>query len=177
MTTKNNVGAASDRDGNGKMPLPQQDIVVDVDMACEGDTPKIEFIETWVRRAVAAARDDDRPAEVSVRIVNEDEIRNLNRDYRQRDCATNVLSFAAGAIEGLPEDTAIVLGDIVICAAVVANEAAEQDKTPENHWAHMLVHGTLHLMGYDHATEGEATAMEALEVSILAASGVANPYQ
>jgi probable rRNA maturation factor len=177
MTKKSNVGAASSRDGRGKMPLPPQDVVVDVDTACKGNTPEVDFIETWVRRAVAAARVDDRPAEVSVRIVNEDEIRNLNRDYRQRDYATNVLSFPAGDIEGLPEDAAAALGDVVICAAVVANEAAEQDKALDDHWAHMLVHGTLHLIGFDHETEVEAAAMEALEVSILAASGVANPYQ
>ena len=124
-----------------KRLLPPQDVVVDVDTACKGNIPEVDFSETWVRRAVAAARGDDRPAEVSVRIVT------------------------------------AALGDVVVCAAVVANEAADQDKALNDHWAHMLVHGTLHLIGFDHETEVEAAAMEALEVSILAASGVANPYQ
>ena len=131
----------------------------------------------WVKRAVDAARRDDRPVEVSVRIVGEQEIRKLNRDYRQRDYATNVLSFPTGDIEGLPAEAPNALGDIVVCAAVIADESAQQGKSAEDHWAHMLVHGTLHLMGYDHQTEEDAAAMEALEVSILAASGIADPYQ
>ena len=150
---------------------------VDVDLACGGDLPKSEFIASWVSRTVDAARNDDRSVEVSVRIVGEEEIRKLNRDYRQRDYATNVLSFPTGDIEGLPAEAATTLGDIVVCAAVVADESAQQGKSPEDHWAHMLVHGTLHLMGFDHQTEEDAAAMEALEVSILAASGIADPYQ
>lgn len=114
-------------------------------------------------------------AEVSVRIVDEDEGRQLNKDFRGKDKATNVLSFPAGH-EGLPKDMPRSLGDIVICAPVVEREAAEQGKAPADHWAHMLVHGALHLLGYDHQAEQDAEAMEALERQILAAHGVADPY-
>ena len=158
-------------------PLSEHDVHIDVDVACSGDHPQPDFIGSWIRRAIAAARNDDRPLEVSVRIVSTDESRIMNRDYRQRDYATNVLSFPAGDIEGVPAVEARALGDIAVCAAVVAAEAAEQAKAADDHWAHMLVHGTLHLLGYDHETEDEAAEMEALEVRILAEGGVANPYQ
>jgi len=90
---------------------------------------------------------------------------------------TNVLSFRAAAIKGLPADVAQVLGDIVICAAVVNNEAAEQGKAIDDHWAHMLVHGTLHLLGYDHETDDDAAEMEDIETRILTENGVADPYR
>ena len=159
------------------MSIPRSHVSVDVDVACDGDFPAPEFVEVWVGRAVNAARDDDCLSEVSVRIVEKDEIRALNRDYRQRDYVTNVLSFPAGTIEGLPAEEAQALGDVVVCAAVVAAEAADQGKSVEDHWAHMLVHGTLHLIGFDHETDAEAEVMEALEIGILGANGIANPYQ
>ena len=159
------------------MSIPRSHVSVDVDVACDGDFPAPEFVEVWVGRAVNAARDDDCLSEVSVRIVEKDEIRALNRDYRQRDYVTNVLSFPTGTIEGLPAEEAQALGDVVVCAAVVAAEAAEQGKSVEDHWAHMLVHGTLHLIGFDHETDAEAEVMEALEIGILGANGIANPYQ
>ena len=159
------------------MSIPRSHVSVDVDVACDGDFPAPEFVEVWVGRAVNAARDDDCLSEVSVRIVEKDEIHALNRDYRQRDYVTNVLSFPAGTIEGLPAEEAQALGDVVVCAAVVAAEAAEQGKSVEDHWAHMLVHGTLHLIGFDHETDAEAEVMEALEIGILGANGIANPYQ
>ena len=157
--------------------IPRSHVSVDVDVACDGDFPAPEFVEVWVGRAVDAARDDDRLTDVSVRMVDKDEIRALNRDYRQRDYVTNVLSFPAGKIEGLPVEEAQALGDVVVCAAVVADEAAEQGKSVEEHWAHMLVHGTLHLIGFDHETDAEAEVMEALEIGILGANGIVNPYQ
>ena len=159
------------------MSIPRSHVSVDVDVACDGDFPAPEFVEVWVGRAVNAARDDDCLSEVSVRIVEKDEIRALNRDYRQRDYVTNVLSFPAGTIEGLPAEEAQALGDVVVCAAVVAAEAADQGKSVEDHWAHMLVHGTLHLIGFNHETDAEAEVMEALEIGILGANGIANPYQ
>lgn len=103
-------------------------------------------------------------------------MRSLNRDYRQKDKATNVLSFPAGAIEGLPAEAAPLLGDIVICAEVVSDEAAEQGKSTDDHWAHMLVHGTLHLLGYDHETDDDAAEMEGLEARILTVNGLRDPY-
>ena len=119
--------------------------------------------------------DVNEPVEVSVRIVDEVESRNLNRQYRDRDYATNVLSFPGGDA-ALPPGLPRPLGDIVICGPVVQRESAEQGKTATDHWAHMLVHGTLHLLGFDHALEPEAARMEAMEAQILASRGVGDPY-
>ncbi|MDO1530198.1 rRNA maturation RNase YbeY [Fulvimonas sp. R45] len=126
----------------------------------------------WVSAALRGAR-RRKPAEVAIRIVDADEGRALNRDYRGRDYATNVLSFPAELPPGvnLP-----LIGDLAICAPVVVREAAEQHKRPRDHWAHLTVHGTLHLLGYDHIEEAEAEAMEALEARILAGLGIADPY-
>ena len=128
----------------------------------------------WARAALA------RDAEVAVRLVGEDEGRELNRDYRGKDYATNVLTFAydeGEAIPGLPADAAPPLaGDLVLCAPVVQREAAAQGKAVEAHYAHLVVHGMLHLQGYDHDTEPEAEAMEARETAILQRLGYADPY-
>ena len=137
--------------------------------------PDDDFIRAWVTRALEAAAATP-GVEVSVRIVAEDEMRALNRDYRDKDKPTNVLSFPAGQVTGLPEAEPMPIGDIVVCADVVSNEAAEQGKAPPDHWAHMLVHGTLHLLGFDHEADAEAAAMETLESRILAEQGVADPY-
>ncbi|MDJ0700843.1 MAG: rRNA maturation RNase YbeY [Woeseiaceae bacterium] len=149
---------------------------IDVDLASAAeDVPSQDEIEGWISRALdGAGKTGD--VEVSVRIVDRDEIRTLNRDYRHRDKATNVLSFPSGDIAGLPDQEPQVLGDIVVCAGVVADEADAQGKKPMDHWAHMLVHGTLHLLGYDHEQDDEAQAMEALETRILGELGVADPY-
>jgi probable rRNA maturation factor len=151
-------------------------VQVDVQLASDDDTsPGADFIESWVRRALdGAGRAGE--FEVGVRVVDRDEIRALNREYLDKDRATNVLSFPTGPIEGLPDDEPQLLGDIVVCAAVVSVEAAEQGKATADHWAHMLVHGTLHLLGYDHVADDEAQEMEALEIRVLAACGVADPY-
>lgn len=148
-------------------------------VACESDgIPADGDIETWVRRAYAAAANDaEGEAEVSVRIVSQEEIRTLNRDYRGKDSVTNVLSFPAGDLAGLPRDAIRILGDVVICADVVAREAAEQGKPAADHWAHLLVHGVLHLLGYDHETDAEAVVMEGLEKQVLAAHNVPDPYR
>jgi len=141
------------------------------------DIPGEAAIAEWVRQTVDSAGGHDCGSlEVAVRVVGEAEMRALNREYRSKDSTTNVLSFPAEAIEGLPAEVPTALGDIVICAPVVAREAAEQGKTAGAHWAHMLVHGTLHLLGFDHVLPDEAAAMEALEVRILSQHGVANPY-
>lgn len=149
---------------------------VDVQVASEAaDIPAAAEIRDRVTRAVRAI-DPDRDVEVSVRIVDETEMRNLNRDYRGKDRPTNVLAFPAGDAGFVPPGETPLLGDIVVCAGVVAREAAEQGKLPGNHWSHMLVHGTLHLLGHDHADDDEARAMEALERRILAELGIADPY-
>lgn len=113
------------------------------------------------------------PASVCVRVVGSAAGRRLNRDYRGKDRPTNVLSFPASEDE---RRLAGLLGDVVICAPVVAREARAQRKLPEAHWAHMVVHGVLHLLGYDHGTPGEARSMERLEVEILRGFGYQNPY-
>lgn len=130
--------------------------------------------EAVLKRWVAAALPADCECEVVVRIVDERESAELNERYRGRSGPTNVLSFPFEAPEGL---SLAHLGDLVICAPVVEREAAEQGKTRESHWAHMVVHGLLHLQGYDHQTEAEASEMEALETAILARLGYPNPYE
>ena len=128
-------------------------------------------VARWIRAALAA------PAQLAVRIVDEDEGRALNRDYRGKDYATNVLSFPAEVPEGLPKGVKFpLLGDLVICAPVVAREADEQGKALNAHYAHLTVHGVLHLLGWDHEDDKEADAMEQLEREILAELGIADPY-
>ena len=129
------------------------------------------------RWAAAALEGRIREADLAIRIVGSREGRALNRHYRGRDYATNVLSFPADLPEGLPEGVRMpLLGDLVICAPVVAREAKEQGKPLAAHYAHLTVHGVLHLLGWDHGDDVEAEAMEQLERSILAGLGVADPY-
>ncbi|MDX1698787.1 MAG: rRNA maturation RNase YbeY [Thiohalobacterales bacterium] len=146
------------------------DIDVQLAVSAEG-VPESETIRRWAQAVL-----DDRQAagELVIRIVDEAEITALNRRYRGKDGATNVLSFPA---ELAPEIDAPLIGDIVICAPVVAGEAVVQDKSPEAHWAHMVIHGVLHLLGYDHQVQEEARRMEACEVRLLAALGFADPYR
>lgn len=126
----------------------------------------------WVEAALRGAK-RRKATELSIRVVDADEGRALNRDYRGKDYATNVLSFEAG----LPPELKLpLIGDMVLCAPVVAREAVEQGKRARDHWAHLTVHGTLHLLGHDHLVEAEAEAMEALETRILAGLGIADPY-
>jgi probable rRNA maturation factor len=149
---------------------------VDVQVASDAfGIPASKSIRDWVRTAVSAT-DPGRDVDVSVRIVDEDEMQALNRDYRDQDKPTNVLAFPAGDGDFVPPGERLLLGDIVVCAGVVAREADEQVKPLDHHWAHMLVHGTLHLLGHDHTTEREAEAMEALERRILGSLGIADPY-
>lgn len=134
--------------------------------------PSAASFRTWVEAALRGAR-RRKATELSIRVVDAKEGRTLNRTYRGRDYATNVLSFP---VELPPGVKLPLIGDLVICAPVVAREAKEQRKLPRDHWAHMTVHGVLHLLGYDHIEEGEAEAMEALETQILAGLGIADPY-
>jgi probable rRNA maturation factor len=149
---------------------------VDVQVAIDDDSvPARDDIVLWVSRAIRAAggRED---TDVSVRVVDAGEMQQLNGEYREQNKPTNVLSFPAGEIEGLPLDVDLPLGDIVVCAEVVRSEAKEQGKMVAAHWAHMLVHGTLHLLGFDHENDSDAATMEGLEIQILTSHGIANPY-
>ncbi len=138
-------------------------------------TSEIVPDEQRVRDWVLAALEQDRAgAEITVRIVDTEEGAQLNRTYRHKDYATNVLSFPYDAPPGVDVG---VMGDLAICAPVVAREAREQGKELAAHWAHMIVHGVLHLRGYDHLREDEALRMEALETEILKALGFADPYR
>jgi len=120
-------------------------------------------VARWIRRAL------ERPAQIAVRIVDADEGRALNRDYRHKDYATNVLTFDY-------EREPVVVADLVLCAPVVEREAAEQGKSIEAHYAHLLVHGTLHAQGWEHERAAEARRMEARETALLAELGFDDPY-
>lgn len=153
-------------------------VTVDVQVASAvAGIPGKSAITALLETVIASAADtgDKSSHDISVRIVDEEEGSELNRRFRQSDYATNVLSFPADC-RGLPDDVPRMLGDIVICAPVVAREASEQGKDVESHWAHMIVHGALHLLGYDHEAEDDAQAMEEIERKILAARGIADPY-
>ena len=113
-------------------------------------------------------------AEVNILVVGKPEGRRFNRKYRSKDYATNVLSFPW---ESASTERSRLLGDLVVCAPVVAHEAVEQGKRLRDHWAHLVIHGVLHLLGHDHATAAEARRMEALEIRILAGLGIGNPYE
>ena len=132
--------------------------------------PKAADIRCWAEKAL---HNHIAAAEVTIRIVNIDEMTQLNRQFRHKNGPTNVLSFPA------PADIkaeAGMLGDIVICADVVNREAEEQHKKPEAHWAHMTIHGIFHLLGHDHEKDEEAEVMEALEIAVMRSLGFSDPY-
>jgi probable rRNA maturation factor len=137
--------------------------------------PAANSFRKWVAAALAGRI---READLAIRIVGAREGRALNRHYRGKDYATNVLSFPAELPDGLPEGVRLpLLGDLVICAPVVAREAKEQRKPVAAHYAHLTVHGALHLLGWDHEDPREAECMEQLEREILAGLGLPDPYQ
>lgn len=145
-------------------------LTVDIESASCEPAPEEEDIRSWIK---AALTDRQQDTEISVRLVDTAEMSQLNETYRGKAGPTNVLSFPSD----LPEDLDIpLLGDIVICTPIVIREAAEQRKTPGAHWAHMTIHGTLHLLGYDHLEDEEAEAMEAMETAILATLNYPCPY-
>lgn len=151
------------------MPATSRRLNLSVQYACNmDDLPLRAQIRMWSRAALNA--DGMRGGQITIRIVDAEESQALNREYRGKDYPTNVLSFPY-------ETEPVVLGDLVICAPVVAREAAEQRKTLEAHYAHLVVHGLLHLQGYDHETgEDDARRMENKERGILASLGFADPY-
>jgi len=149
---------------------------LDLQLATEcAELPTLAQFEQWVIAALAGTREC---AELTIRIVNQIESATLNREYRGIDRPTNVLSFPFELPPGIAPDDPIadLLGDIVICAAVVEREAQEQQKTLIAHWAHLVVHGVLHLRGYDHLNDDEAEQMETLETQILSDLGFPSPY-
>lgn len=133
--------------------------------------PSDNQIERWV--STLTRRLNTPSIELTIRLVDIDEMTQLNHTYRGKNKPTNVLSFP---VDLPPEISCDLLGDIIICNTVVANEAEEQAKNLDAHWAHMVTHGTLHLLGYDHITEVEANEMEGLEINILADLNYPNPY-
>jgi len=146
-------------------------IILDLQLASTASNlPSEAQIQLWLNAAVSPFQP---VAEVTVRIVDETESQQLNFDYREKDKPTNVLSFPFQCPPGIELP---LLGDLVICAGVVAQEAAEQNKSLDAHWAHMVVHGSLHLLGFDHINDDDALEMEAEEIQILAELGFADPY-
>jgi probable rRNA maturation factor len=148
------------------------DYQITEDTLCESYLPDLPTLERWVSRLLQElARDDT--VQLGIRVVGEREIAQLNAQYRHKNQATNVLAFP---YEPLPGVNVPLLGDIVICAPVVARQAEEQGKSAEQHWAHMVIHGVLHLLGFDHISETEADEMETTEINILSKLGFPNPY-
>ena len=147
-------------------------IIIDLQLACENleNLPSEAQITLWAQSAVKPTVDD---LEMTVRIVDEGESQMLNRTYRGKDYPTNVLSFP---FESPAEVELPLLGDLVICRQVVEREAQEQGKPLTAHWAHMVVHGSLHLLGYDHLEDIEAEEMESLEREIMQSLAFADPY-
>ena len=145
------------------LPRPALQLTLQfADATHRGDLPRHRVLR-WVRAAL------EQPGQITVRIVGAEEGRSLNRDYRGKDSATNVLTFDY-------EHEPMVVADLVLCAPVLATEAQEQGITLQAHYAHLLVHGTLHAQGYDHEVEDEARCMEARESELLQALGFGDPY-
>jgi len=170
-------------------------LMVDVQCALpidESDVVTSSQLTRWANLAYAMV--SEKPSEVTIRLVGVDEITQLNRDYRGKDKSTNVLSFpfepdfdfsddmlemGEAQAEGFDNESGVglnLLGDIVVCQPVIIKEAGEQSKAVLDHYAHMVVHGVLHLCGYDHIQDDEAEEMEALEIKFLAQQNIANPY-
>jgi probable rRNA maturation factor len=150
--------------------------IVDLQLACEETkTPDLAQFQHWVDSALAIALpDNNKVFELTIRLVDSLESRQLNNQFRGQDKPTNVLSFPFEVPDGIELN---LLGDLVICIDVMKNEAKSQNKALFDHWAHLIVHGCLHLLGFDHINETEALMMEALEIKILATLAINNPYE
>ncbi len=146
-------------------------IDVDIQIAVENQSiPEITEFQHWVALALENRMNE---AELCIRIVSSSESQELNKTWRGKDKPTNVLSFP---FEAPPGFTSAMIGDLAICAEVVATEAQEQNKSLTAHWAHMVIHGVLHLIGFDHIKDADAEEMEALEIQLLAQLDIPNPY-
>lgn len=152
--------------------------IIDLQLACEAasdnaaTTPSLTQLQMWSDAVLNHLNLSEK--EITIRFVGEDESHQLNEAYRGKSSPTNVLSFPFECPPGIELN---LLGDLVICVPVIIKEAQEQSKALMNHYAHMIVHGLLHLLGYDHITDEEADVMEALEVVILEQLGIDDPYQ
>ncbi len=150
------------------------DLHIDIQrVSTDSKQPDDSSIQHWLQTTLELESLNGQ-IELCVRIVDESEMRALNQQYRQRSGSTNVLSFA---VDKIPEIPVYMLGDLVICAPVVTREAQQQKKTLNSHWAHMVVHGVLHLCGYDHMNQIDAQQMENREMLILDKLGFSNPYE
>jgi len=146
---------------------------IDLQIACESEKlPGESDFQRWADMALKGRKEE---AELTIRLVEADESQELNHQYRGKDKPTNVLSFPFEAPENLPDFP--LIGDLIVCASVVEQEAIEQKKPLQHHWAHMIIHGILHLLGYDHIDDDEAEEMESLEIDILAQLEIPDPYQ
>ena len=142
-------------------------------MIFDSELPDDEQFESWVESALKmGGREDD--SQLAIRIVDADEGKKLNEQWRHKEGATNVLSFSMSGLDLIVPE---LLGDIVICAPVIAKEAAEQSKPLHTHWAHMVIHGVFHLLGYDHTIEADSEKMESLETKLMKQLGYPDPYQ
>lgn len=139
----------------------------------KNEMPTATQLKLWAKAALKNRTPD---IEMTIRVVDTVEMTELNIHYRHKTGPTNVLSFPYDMTTDLADEPPL-LGDIVICAAVVQQEAQEQKKSPTAHWAHMVIHGTLHLLGYDHEIPTDADKMESIEITILKELGFPNPYQ
>ncbi|NHB94183.1 rRNA maturation RNase YbeY [Photorhabdus cinerea] len=147
-------------------------VIFDLQIACKNlqGLPEETLFQRWLDGVLPQFQSE---SEVTIRIVDEAESHNLNLTYRGKDKPTNVLSFP---FEAPPTVDLPLLGDLIICRQVVEKEAEEQQKTVEEHWAHMVIHGCLHLLGYDHIEDDEAEEMESLETEIMQKLGYSDPY-
>ena len=136
----------------------------------DDDVPEPELLQSWAEAAYLG----ETPAVASLLVTTADEVQSLNKQYRNKDKPTNVLSFP---MESPAEIDVSLLGDIVLCAPVIKQEAEQQSRSEVSHWAHMVVHGMLHLQGYDHIENDDAEQMEQLEIEILSQLGFDNPYE
>jgi len=134
-----------------------------------------EAVARIAAQAALACAETDRALELSIAFADDATVRDLNRDYRGQDKPTNVLSFESGDEADIPGEP-LMLGDVVLARETCAREAVEAEKTFADHLTHLVIHGVLHLLGYDHEVEAEAEEMEALEIAILADMGIDNPY-
>ncbi|MHB9799167.1 rRNA maturation RNase YbeY [Pseudomonas sp. MT3] len=148
--------------------------MLELDLQVASDAPGLPSEAAFRRWCELALRQRQNDSELTIRLVDEGEGRELNRTWRHKNYATNVLSFPADVPDELLDIP--LLGDLVICAPVVTREAAEQGKSAEAHWAHLVIHGCLHLLGYDHIDDAEAEEMEGLERELLAELGHPDPY-
>jgi probable rRNA maturation factor len=166
---------------------PGRALQVDVQVAtARNGVPHTRTLSRWANAAVGwthAARRAPRADSLAIRVVGAAESRRLNRTWRGKDKPTNVLSFPAAPLPSAARDPVerpgasdLSLGDLAICAPVVAREAREQGKSAREHWAHMVIHGVLHLLGYDHENDRDAVQMESIEIRILEQLGYSNPY-